>query len=138
MTDVFAVWLICLQTLTGSAPMANERMVTGMDEWASMEILDTSFITHRTPNGYEIHFSTPDREKYLAVQEECRRQVDHAKTTNADRIRSMSDEELAKFIERSDCPPYDGTCDKDNITCSKCWLDWLQSPTDGGDHNAAD
>lgn len=47
-------------------------------------------------------------------------------TTNADRIRAMSDENLAKFIERSDCPPHDGTCDKDNITCSECWLDWLK------------
>lgn len=52
-------------------------------------------------------------------------------TTNADRIRAMSDEELAQFIERSDCPPHDGICDKDNITCSKCWLDWLQSPAGG-------
>lgn len=54
--------------------------------------------------------------------------------TNADHIRAMSDEEMAKFIERSDCPPHDGVCDKDNIACSKCWLDWLQSPV-GGDKN---
>ena len=62
----------------------------------------------------------------------------HKPKTNADRIRAMTDEELAKFIERSDCPPHNGTCDNDNISCTKCWLDWLQSPSDGGDHNAVD
>ena len=46
----------------------------------------------------------------------------HPVRTNADRIRAMSDEDLAKFIEWSDCPPHDGVCDRDNITCSECWL----------------
>ena len=58
--------------------------------------------------------------------------LNYQKETNADRIRAMSDEDLAKFIEWSDCPPHDGVCDRDNITCSECWLNWLQSPA-GGD-----
>lgn len=54
-------------------------------------------------------------------------------TTNADRIRNMSDEELAEF---NLCPHmvnwkkgnYD-TCDhpNDKDACKKCMLDWLQS-----------
>ncbi len=60
--------------------------------------------------------------------------VGYVPITNADVVRAMSDKDLAKFIERSDCPPHDGTCDNDNITCSKCWLQWLQIPA-GGDGN---
>ena len=48
--------------------------------------------------------------------------------TNADRIRAMTVEELAVFIDRSDCPPDDWTCEKDDKSCTRCWLDWLKSP----------
>lgn len=55
--------------------------------------------------------------------------------TQADRIRAMSDEELAAFIERSDCPPHGNwVCDYENRSCVHCWLDWLRSPV-GGDGN---
>lgn len=47
--------------------------------------------------------------------------------TNADRIRSMTDEELATWIaERKEtCPPikFYGCSFK---TCGECWLDWLK------------
>lgn len=54
------------------------------------------------------------------------------KTTNADRIRNMSDEELAMAIM---CPAeYDLSFNKEcgcagdmNRNCQKCTLDWLQS-----------
>jgi hypothetical protein len=70
-----------------------------MAEWWRGNITSNEFITHSGPGGYEIHFRTPDREKYLAVQDECRRQIDHAKPpTNADRIRAMTDEELADWV----------------------------------------
>lgn len=51
------------------------------------------------------------------------------KQTNADRIRSMSDEELAMNMM---CPNENGLaeidCDKsDNCNCYKCLLKWLQS-----------
>lgn len=64
---------------------------------------------------------------------ECFEIVKNDKQTNADRIRSMTDEELAEFIP---CPhlvnwiagKYD-TCihpsGKDG--CKKCMLNWLQS-----------
>lgn len=57
--------------------------------------------------------------------------------TNADRIRAMTDEELAKFIEFvslgcdymfPDCPAHDScklVCDQ-MYACRKGWLDWLK------------
>lgn len=49
--------------------------------------------------------------------------------TNADRIRSMTDEELAEFIEGAMCPPQ--CCVKRVYECQKnecvpCWLAWLK------------
>lgn len=54
--------------------------------------------------------------------------------TNADRIRAMTDEELAEFlIQDGDCPPerrYPDSCpNRDRVTpkvCCDCWLDWLK------------
>lgn len=52
------------------------------------------------------------------------------KTTNADRVRAMTDEELAEFeSERMCCPPGKPGCGKNNLTCDnceQCWLDWLK------------
>ena len=47
--------------------------------------------------------------------------------TNSDRIRSMSDEELAEFCVWM-CPPGSNenlTCEPERKLCSRCWLDWL-------------
>lgn len=44
---------------------------------------------------------------------------DH-KTTNADRIRGLSDEELAKFIAQQFCYGF----------CEKQILEWLQQPAE--------
>ena len=51
--------------------------------------------------------------------------------TNADRIRAMSDDELADFMNRdiSGCPPT-GDCNKASDDCKACWLEWLQQPAD--------
>lgn len=48
--------------------------------------------------------------------------------TNADRIRAMSDEELAKFFDEKferDCPFGAKLC---LPTCTECYLEWLQQP----------
>ena len=49
--------------------------------------------------------------------------------TNADRIRSMTDEELANFITSIDgdypCPP-DNSCSCRSSNCMKGWLEWLK------------
>ena len=48
--------------------------------------------------------------------------------TNADKIRHMTDEELAEFIEQASCPPTTKKiyheCTKDD--CVPCWLEWLK------------
>ena len=54
--------------------------------------------------------------------------------TNADKIRTMSDEEIAKWaLDNCNCPPpFDGGfCPylKGNTqtkSCKSCWLDWLK------------
>ena len=54
--------------------------------------------------------------------------------TNADRIRSMSDEELAKILgDKCICPPI-GECAKVSGDCEKCWFEWLQQPADTHDN----
>lgn len=57
-----------------------------------------------------------------------------AKQTNADRIRNMSDEELAEFLDiveedgiSSKCANLPCDCCYEKTECSKCWKDWLQS-----------
>ena len=56
-------------------------------------------------------------------------------TTNADRIRSMSDEELAEFIYRCEMSEIDYAktfCDLCNgqYECGQCRLDWLKQPAE--------
>lgn len=52
--------------------------------------------------------------------------------TNADRIRSLSDEELAKILgDKCICPPA-GECAKMSGDCAACWLEWLQQPAERG------
>ena len=101
-----------------------------MAEWASDKIFGSSFITHSTSNGYEIHFATPDMEKYLAVQEECMRQIDHAKSlTNADKIKQAGNEsEIASAFVDFLCsvPCIGGKCKTLDKTCYQCVLDWLK------------
>lgn len=49
------------------------------------------------------------------------------KLSNADRIRAMSDEELALQFG-ANCPKENRrACDR---VCSKCWLEWLQKPAE--------
>ena len=57
--------------------------------------------------------------------------------TNADRIRSISDEELAYFLcdigecDRR-CPAKIGDCIFSDSSCKDAWLEWLKSPTEDG------
>lgn len=48
--------------------------------------------------------------------------------TNGDKIRAMTDEELAEmladFVVRQGCSP------DDSDTCTNCWLKWLRSPVE--------
>lgn len=49
--------------------------------------------------------------------------------TNRDRIRAMTDKELAKILNGG-CPPGGAKCNK---RCETCWLEWLRSPMEDGD-----
>ena len=49
--------------------------------------------------------------------------------TNRDRIRAMTDKELAKILNGG-CPPGGAKC---NERCETCWLDWLRSPVEDGE-----
>ena len=68
----------------------------------------------------------------FGVSREYVRQViqRYYKPTNADKIRTMTDEELAAIIYA--CPPdyaklsEDEICIKFNDECKACWLNWLQ------------
>ena len=59
--------------------------------------------------------------------------------TNSDRIRQMTDEELAKFNVGQCCPPGVDVSEKCHDTgavppvCYKCWLSWLKSPVEVDD-----
>ena len=53
--------------------------------------------------------------------------------TNYDKVRDMSVEELAQFIEDAACPPGEAPdkfldCTAEN--CPKCWLAWLRKEVD--------
>lgn len=56
--------------------------------------------------------------------------------TNADRIRGMSDEELASYLTGvwygfEEVPGMCDVCDNNSVqNCGKCWLDWLKSPVE--------
>lgn len=58
--------------------------------------------------------------------------------TNADRIRGMTDEELATNFAGRCCPKKDEFYDCGKLNgksfswedCRKCWLDWLKSPVE--------
>ena len=47
--------------------------------------------------------------------------------TNADRIRAMSDEELAEFISSCGCPDHAKSC---MASCTDCTLKWLKQPAE--------
>ena len=52
--------------------------------------------------------------------------------TNADRIRTMNDEELADYHAKMQLLGEYGVDSEKTELCKKLWLDWLQSPV-GGD-----
>ena len=91
---------------------------------------------------YEIIINTDSEEHYKATQDSAHKLIDHAKpTTNADRIRAMSDEELATFISEiadecernTECNQHCYGCDIEYCVRESC-LKWLQQPAEEDDH----
>ena len=81
----------------------------------------TEFISRNYGNeSYEIIIKTDSHEHYRATEDFARRLIDHSKpATNADRIRAMSDEELAEFLI--------DLADDGNLRIKE----WLQQPPKG-------
>ena len=87
-------------------------------------------------NGeYRLQFETNNKEHYLLMQEAARRCVDGKSKTNAERIRSMSDEELAAMLKdykdcNKNCIISNGKrcyqiCEEESVL-----LKWLQQPAE--------
>lgn len=66
-------------------------------------------------------FSVGDTHSWCVGKDEP---CDYRKPSNADRIRAMSDEEMAKWLNdhNFNCPPVDCR----DYDCEGCWLDWLK------------
>lgn len=84
----------------------------------------TEFITRNHGNeSFEIIIKTDSREHYIATEDFARRMIDHAKPmTNADRIRAMTNEELADLLAYGCISPV-RSCRQ---SCRDCILDWLR------------
>lgn len=71
-------------------------------------------------NWFSIGYSSFDIKNVLKWKDECFEIVEK-KDTNADRIRNMSDEELAEFFVKYDLSLEDKETEPNN------WLEWLRS-----------
>ena len=102
----------------------------------------TGFNTQVSNGEYRLQFETDNREYYLLMQETARRRVDGEPVTNADLIRAMSDEKLAKHLVdigwdchfctehlRLDNEPLlrGKKCDE---KCAEHCLEWLKQPAE--------
>ena len=96
----------------------------------------TEFNTQVGNGEYRLQFETDNEAHYLLMQSAARRCINHAHMTNADKIRSMTDEELALWI----CGVYDieeenGKCINGRIIPGDAPHDieeWLQQPAEEG------
>lgn len=93
----------------------------------------TEFNTQVGNGKYCLQFETDSEAHYLLMQSAARRCIDHAHMTNADRIRSMSDEELNDLFHEiynagvDDAVSYDWGHRTNNFEWT---MDWLQQPAE--------
>lgn len=100
--------------------------------WTDEPISGTEFMTHNQgQSGFEIHFRTDDKAKYEAVQDECRRQIDHAKPA-ADVRPVVRGKWHSRFYYRESTESYD--CEMH--VCSECGSEWsYDAETGSSDFN---
>lgn len=82
-------------------------------------------------NHYSVGYSSYKLENVLSWRDECFEVVEKPQT-NADRIRSMTDEELAEVLFGS-CIEHMGVeeCYHPEEACKSCVLDWLKAESEG-------
>jgi hypothetical protein len=82
-------------------------------------------------NHYNVGYSSYKLENVLAWRNECF-EIMTSPHTNADRIRSMTDEELAEVLFGS-CIEHMGVeeCYHPEEACKSCVLDWLKAESEG-------
>lgn len=81
-------------------------------------------------NHYSVGYSSYKLENVLAWRDECF-EIMTLPQTNADRIRSMTDEELAEVLFGS-CIEHMGVeeCSHPEKACKSCVLDWLKEESE--------
>jgi len=90
---------------------------------------------YKTPDGQCEKFSDGEVRSWC-VDGPC----EYAVPSNADRIRGMTDEELAVLCEDG-CPPGAPICNSVETIegetvkehCQRCWLSWLKAPVEVDD-----
>ena len=93
----------------------------------------TGFNTQVSNGEYRLQFETDNREYYLLMQSKARRCVDGGQTTNADRIRSMTDDELNDLFHDiynagvDDASSYEWGHRKNSFEWT---MEWLQQPAE--------
>ena len=94
----------------------------------------TEFISRNYgKEGYEIIIKTDSHEHYKAAESFARRLIDHSKPmTNAQKIRAMSDEELAweLMLWRCEAVARHHGISSEYPDTQKTILEWLQQPAE--------
>ena len=95
----------------------------------------TEFITRNYgQKEFEVIIKTDSKDHYKQAEEFSRKLIDHAKPqTNADRIRSMSDEELRNWLFQRDCTNIAAFLEHGGMGVMDAvqLLEWLQNPAEG-------
>lgn len=88
--------------------------------------------TYDEKNGFVPYDDLPlDESARLYSDSEAKHTFSPAKpVTNGDRVRAMTDEEIATLIilncKGRDCLSYERKTDSEAEICWHCWLDWLR------------
>lgn len=94
----------------------------------------TEFITRNYGKEFEVIIKTDSKDHYKQAEEFSRKLIDHAKPqTNADRIRSMNDEELRNWLFNRDCTNIAAFLEHGGMGVMDAvqLLEWLQNPAEG-------
>ena len=124
------------ETLTNDNPRETNKIKTHyarivVDGTAEKPYYSIEWYDH-TKNEYFLGYSSYYIGYVFKWLEECFEIVE-AQKTNADHIRSMTDEELCKFLgEYKFCDICEEGCDSCTYSgdCDKRLLDWLQQPAE--------